>query len=76
MDCDETVASGYFGGRTEEVAIGKSVFNGADARALRECGTRGLVERNDSTGPDDYREGECMPGLTPEGVLDEITSED
>ncbi len=34
-----------------------------------------LIERNDSTGPDEYRDGACMPGLTLEGVRRELTGE-
>lgn len=51
-------------------------FDGEDARALRSCGARGAVERNDSTWPDRYAEGQTMRGLTSEGVLDEITRRD
>ena len=74
---DEEVAYGYFGGESREVrvklSIGEVAFAGDEADELRSAGQRGLVGRNDSTGPDDYREGECMPGLTKEGVLRELT---
>lgn len=81
-DCEVTwtragvdVAFGYFGGDCAEVTIeGRGVFVDAEARALRGCGRLGAVERNDATGPDRYREGECAPGLTSDGVLAELTS--
>lgn len=75
MNGDTQIAGGYFGGRSAEVSIAENVFTGSEALELRSCGSRGLVERNDSTGPSEYREGECMPGLTPAGVLAELTRE-
>jgi hypothetical protein len=48
-------------------------FEGRDASKLLECGFTGPVERNDSTGPDRYADGVCMPSLTLEGVRDELT---
>jgi hypothetical protein len=69
------VAYGYFGSSSRSVTVdpnGSVTFTDADADRLRECGAIGKVERNDSTGPATYREGEIMPGLTREGVLDEI----
>lgn len=76
VDGDE-VASGYFGSDERIVSVSDGLFHetfrGDDADALRSCGTRGRVERNDSTGPDEYHEGDCLPGLTSEGVLDELT---
>ena len=48
-------------------------FEGRDALQLLKCGSEGLVERNDSTGPDNYQDGQCMPGLTLKGVRDELT---
>lgn len=74
------VAEGYAGGgRSDIVIYGASPeedarFNGKEADELFECGAVGGIERNDSTGPDEYQEGECMPGLTLEGVLDELTT--
>ena len=49
-------------------------FSGAEASELRKCG-RLSTSRNDSTGPDRYAEGSCMPGLTLEGVRRELTGE-
>jgi len=46
-------------------------FDGKEAQELRKCGAL-RVERNDSTGPDRYSEGSCMPGLTLEGVRKEL----
>lgn len=31
-----------------------------------------IIERNDSTGPDNYQDGACMPGLTLAGVKEEL----
>jgi len=67
-------AAGYFGSKAE-VEIRGTIFKGPDAHELRKCGTIGAVERNDSTGPDQYVEGQCMPGLTIEGVRKELTGE-
>ena len=70
------MATGYFGASEDSVGGGEGIeaweFKGADARTLRSCGKRGRVERNDETGPPDYHEGECLPGLTLEGVKREI----
>ena len=72
----EEFAFGYFG--SESDVVGGSIphpweFKGREARELRKCGTLGAVERNDSTGDDVYREGECRYGLTLAGVLSELT---
>lgn len=72
----------YFGGAAADLSIygeggpeaGRVVgFAGRDARELAGCGKSVVVERNDLTGPDDYEEGACMPGLTLEGVRAELT---
>jgi hypothetical protein len=81
-DCEITweqdgkdVAWGYFGIDAREVSMeDKTVFLGEEADALRSLGARGGVERNDSTGPVHYVEGQAMHGLTPAGVLEEITT--
>lgn len=73
------VGYGYFGGDHCSVTVNPNepvTFKGADAQQLRHIGKLGLVERNDSTGPDDYREGDCMPGLTLEGVRRELCDPD
>ncbi len=72
MKGETEIASGYFGGEDAEVHIGETVFIGVAAGELRTLGMRGFVERNDSTGPDTYQEGECQPGLTLEGVQKEL----
>lgn len=77
MRGEETVAAGYFGGSSEGsidigIGVGRTRFSGAEADELRGCGARGRVERNDSTGPADFRQGECLPALTPEGVAEEL----
>lgn len=40
--------------------------------SLLSCGSSARIERNDSTGPDTYQDGACMPGLTLEGVKKEL----
>lgn len=76
------IAGGYSGGGRCDVWInatdgsGASFgFTGDEARKLRECGSLGLVERNDETGPNQYSEGYIMPGLTREAVREELTKE-
>jgi hypothetical protein len=71
----QNVATGYFGGDSSSVCIGQEVFKGADALKLLECGQVGQVERNDETGPDEYKQGVIMPALTLEGVRKELTGE-
>lgn len=81
------VADGYFGGSGVGVG-GVSIlgpedengqmttiasFDGKEATELAKCGADVHIERNDSTGPDTYADGKCMPGLTLEGVLKELT---
>lgn len=75
-----SVAEGYSGTECEITIFGTgdgglddTYFQGSEAYELLRCGTLDSVERNDSTGPDEYQEGECMPGLTTAGVLDELT---
>lgn len=63
----------YSGNDTERIAFS---FTGEEARALKLCGPLKEVERNDETGPDRYVEGLTMPGLTLEGVRDELTGRD
>jgi len=80
-DRDDTmVAEGYFG-RTAAVGFydsdGNEIaeFTGDDAYKLSKCGELRGVSRNDETGPDEYQEGKCMPGLTLEGVKKELCGE-
>lgn len=77
-DDRKEVAFGYFGGgSTTGITIkgedDEVSFEGADARALRNCGTTGHVERNDETGPDTFNEGNVMPGLSKGDVFHELT---
>jgi hypothetical protein len=72
------IACGYFGGGQDGVSVFKPAedstsFSGEEARVLRECGTLGDVERNDETGPNEFIEGKTEPGLTLEGVREELT---
>lgn len=78
------VAEGYFGGGSgsgicilgdkdaEGLTTTIAEFDGREALELAKCGCSVHVERNDSTGPDQYAEGECMPALTLEGVRREL----
>lgn len=72
----KAIAVGYFGS-TSGVSVtfeGQTTsFLDKDADRLRYLGTLAKVERNDETGPDQYQEGNCMPGLTLAGVFKEIT---
>lgn len=73
------IASGYFSGSITDVCFGADYlwvkFEGDDARRLRECGTESHVSRNDETGPDDYTEGDIMPGLSKGDVYHELTGD-
>ena len=76
------VASGYFGGSCSAIGftnfnengliVSLAEFKGKEAQELASCGASVKIERNDETGPDTYRDGACMPGLTLEGVKKEI----
>lgn len=85
---EEVVAEGYSGSSGTYVTVyppggyqrefdGEEVetgdFEGYQARELIKLGASGVIERNDSTGPSTYREGQVMPALTLEGVLRELT---
>jgi hypothetical protein len=69
----EQLASGYFSGTSQLVSIMGTSFDGDDARALRDCGIEGVIERNDETGPEEYTEGDVMPGLSKGDVFQELT---
>ena len=73
------VAEGYAGASGASVwsCSGNEFENMTDdeSRALLRCGRQGQLSRNDSTGPDSYDDGECMPGLTVEGVRRELVGE-
>jgi hypothetical protein len=81
----EPIAEGYFGSGSASVSVftssteastlpdGEETFEGDEAHQLRRCGVEGEIERNDETGPDEYDEGTTMPGLTLEGVRQELT---
>lgn len=79
---DNEIAFGYFNGTISEVTVVTTVgvssgtkFDGDQARQLREQGTP-TIDRNDTTGPDRYAEGVCLPALTLEGVHQELTVDD
>ena len=59
------VASGYFSGRMSVVnVLDTNFFTGPEALHLVTIGKTVSVERNDETGPNNYRDGEVMSGLT------------
>lgn len=76
------VASGYFGssrsvfipdgGKNAQGLQTGTSFTGAEAERLSQCGTKASYTRNDSTGPDAYQDGQCLPELTLEGVRKEL----
>lgn len=68
------VADGYFGNKIASVSVGGRSFFRDEARELRKCGKLVTIERNDTTGPEEYQEGVTMHLLTPEGVLEELTA--
>jgi hypothetical protein len=74
---EHQVATGYVGsGGCEIDFLGFDVhFEEDQYRDLINLGQVGKVERNDETGPDEYAEGECLPGLTLEGVRKELEGE-
>lgn len=72
------IACGYFGGGKAEVNVFKpaadsTTFVDDEARTLRDFGTAVAISRNDETGLDEFVEGQIMPGLTLEGVREELT---
>lgn len=72
------VAYGYFG-ESASVSIrnlqgADSLFEDNEARRLSVVGPVGTIERNDETGPDNYQDGQTLPGLTLDGVLKELTT--
>lgn len=81
------IAIGYFGGEQTRITVYEEdsgehgflkagfTFTDDDARKLRDTGKLNRVDRNDSTGPGEYVEGQCMPGLTREDVRKELSSE-
>lgn len=79
MKGETVIADGYFGSSMASVTIGDdptASFSNDDAHALKSAGTLGEVGRNDETGPSEYVEGQTMPGLTLEGVRDELERKD
>lgn len=71
------IASGYFGSGEALVSIEspheeRGSFKGAEAHELRKCFSKEITDRNDSTGPDTFVEGQVMEGLTLEGVKKEL----
>lgn len=74
------VANGYFSaGQNDSITFifeekqPRASFYVEEARELRNCGTDGVVFRNDTVGPDEFVEGQIMPGLTKEAILKELS---
>lgn len=74
------VAEGYYGKDSsisilseDQSGVTDTEFTGKEADELRNCGSSEKISRNDSTGPDTFKQGECLPGLTLEGVFKELT---
>lgn len=70
------VAGGYVGGGEASVYFSEPFegsFKGEEARELIKCGKTVNVSRNDSTGPDEFVEGQVMPGLSKGDVFHELT---
>lgn len=67
------VAEGYAGSGGYSINFNAGAyFDGDQARQLIALGHEGNIERNDSTGPDEFEDGKCMPGLTHDGVRKEL----
>ncbi len=76
-DKEDIVGNGYFGGNLNDVSVIDTdgnwyTFKGKEAESLSNWGSIGTIERNDSTGPDNYCDGTMMSGLTLEGVRSEL----
>jgi hypothetical protein len=78
---DKQIADGYFNGIDDYVSVRgyfpniPTTFKNNEAHQLRDCGASVSIERNDETGPSQYQEGVIMPGLTSEGVRQELFGE-
>ncbi|MNL63913.1 hypothetical protein D3C87_1880840 [compost metagenome] len=71
-----SVAEGYAGSGGYSINfVAGAYFDGTEARELIALGHEGKIERNDSTGPDEFEDGKCMPGLTHDGVRKELEGE-
>lgn len=74
---ENEVAWGYFSGRSREVSFPTgNTFLGSEADILRDCFIAEEIGRNDETGPEEFVVGSTMPGLTMEGVREELTSDE
>lgn len=77
-DGEVNVGNGYFSSLHSEVSVTDHAtgvtgdFKGYEAHELRKCFASDRAERNDSTGPDEFKLGKTMPGLTKEGVRKEL----
>lgn len=71
-DFNKTISNGYFGGSSSYITIMGFDFRGDVARDVRNAIKLSNVERNDSTGPDEFEVGVIMPALTLQGVREEL----
>lgn len=69
----DSVGDGYVGGGRASLEIEGVGFSGSEVQQILKKIPLGGVERNDSTGPDEFELGKTMPGLTLEGVHKELT---
>lgn len=81
FDGETRVGYGYFSSTHAGVSVTDAAtgmtgeFEGHEAHELRKCFASEQTERNDSTGPDEFKLGKVMPGLTKEGVRQELEGE-
>jgi len=73
-DTGRYVVEGYFSGTSQHIEFTDSFtsFEGSEANALGLIGTARSVERNDETGPAEFKQGVVMSRLTREFVRQEL----
>ncbi len=70
---ENEVATGYFNGRSDAtIHIGTVTIVGKSCQQFRNLGSAGPIDRNDETGPAEFKEGTVMPKLTREYVEAEL----
>ncbi len=57
-DSNEIIATGYSNGKVTEVCVNNNSFDGKQAEELIKLGQEVNIERNDTTGPDEFKLGE------------------
>lgn len=72
---EKIVATGYFGVSSRRInMMNGGIFSGDEAMILKECGNLAGVDRNDTTGPEDFEIGRVMPEIKEELTLHNIFS--